>query len=88
MKNPTLQVTGTELTDWKIRLGGKDWMAITSEIGILTVKNAGFKVIFSDKKYNQKPIYLNYESNNLIKLQYKNFAVSGVLVTLAFQQEV
>lgn len=88
LKNPTLKVDGTTLTDWRIRPGAKDWTVITSEIGILTIKDPEFKITFSDNKYNKNPMYLKYESNNLIKLHYKNFAVDGVLVTLTFQQQV
>lgn len=88
LKNPTLQINGTTLTDWKIRPGGKNWSVVTTEIGILTVKNPGFKVTFSDNNYNQKPMYLSYELNNLMKIQYKNFGVANVLAMLTFQQQV
>lgn len=88
LKNPTLQVNGTRLTDWIIRPGGKGWNVLSTEIGVLSVKDSGFKVTFSDNQYNRKTMYLKYEDNNLIKLQYENFAVDGVLVTLTFQQQV
>ncbi|SDO12655.1 hypothetical protein SAMN04487774_1312 [Enterococcus faecalis] len=88
LKNSTLQVNGTILTDWTIRPGGKDFNVISTEIGLLSIKDSGFKLIFSDNRYNKKPMYLKYEDNNLIKLQYENFSVEGVLVTLTFQQQV
>ena len=88
LKNPTLQVNGTILTDWTIRPGGKGLNVISTEIGLLSIKDSGFKLTFSDNRYNEKPMYLKYEDNNLIKLQYENFSVEGVLVTLTFQQQV
>lgn len=88
LKNPTLQVNGTILTDWTIRPGGKGLNVISIEIGLLSIKDSGFKLTFSDNRYNEKPMYLKYEDNNLIKLQYENFSVEGVLVTLTFQQQV
>ncbi|HCT9166138.1 TPA: hypothetical protein OUB70_001703 [Enterococcus faecalis] len=88
LKNPTLQVNGTTLTDWIIRPGGKNLNVISTEIGLLSIKNSGFKVTFSDNRYNKKPMFLKYEDNNLIRLQYENFAVEGALATFTFQQQV
>ena len=86
LKNPTLRISDNQLTDWTIHPTGSSGVqnAITTT---LSASGLGYKLNFSDNRYNAYPIHLYYE-DGAFTVSYVNFSVSGILVGLYFQQEV
>ncbi|EGO8326745.1 hypothetical protein E0T50_002692 [Enterococcus faecalis] len=86
LKNPTLRITDNQLTDWTIRptkQNGID-MACT---GTLSPSGPGYKVTFSNNRYNVYPMYLANEGDDF-RVSYRDFAIDRYLAGIAFQQEV